>query len=96
MSYIVEEVDIDYVLGLRDGRPNDSSSKIEILKKYLEDTNYEGYECYRSCDKVDNNKYSYKIMVELYDDDATAKLIKEFNVQNYDKSWNYILFWSDL
>jgi len=88
------EVDIDYVVGLRDGTPEqDAKPMILDLREYLVKNEYH-HRCTIDCDYG-----TVEITIENYDQDITNDLVKRYNVQlpnNSDKVLNKTLvFWSD-
>jgi len=88
------EIDIDYVVGLRDGVPKQDAKPIILdLREYLVKNKY-----YHSC-TIDCDYRVCEITVENYDQDLTNDLVKRYNVQLPDNSNRVIkktlVFWSD-
>jgi len=95
MASLIEFVDVDYVLGLKEEKglltetnPNGVRGMV-ILEEFLKAIKHEGVvKC-----TLDNGDIEFR--VELYDKDLNKKIVDRFGIEGYDESWDGIIFWED-
>jgi len=96
---VIESVDIDYVIGLRDDAIEDTSPNLPIrrLRRYLKVNNIE-----HTC-KKDIDKNLWEIIVNIDSITGAGIEIEDFlttwNVSGYSftgDTWDAIEFWSDI
>ena len=90
----VEAVDIDYVIGLRDGPIEDSSNNLPImrLRRYLKANGIK----HSAFKNIDTDLWHIDIVVSTIKD--VESFLKEWNISGYRKDYPFdiIRAWSDI